>query len=272
MLNRRLFFWPALITLGCKPVPPAPQELDDLTHFFFVEYDSADELTLVDGARNLSAWHDRQGHPDGVGGELTPIGGEHREAVGLDPDVSYDFITGVFELAEHPGCDAQDLANIYLSNNQMELFPGNYDSYSRPRTDNFGCFRDGSCDEASYATSVEATQLGKTSQYGYEVEFKRIYDEEGEPAGILCRAWMPRPSEVDGETDGKSFFDQSYTIEVFVDRGEAGSLHHYGLWNSGGYDGIDPDNNIWAQQYLKGIEDWNDRMSELCKDERGLWN
>lgn len=271
MTSSRLLLFTVVTSLGCKEVPAAPKALDDLTHFFFLEYDTADELTLVDGAANLKSWHNKNGDPEGLGGELTNIGVEHRRAVGLDTGVSFNNVTGVFELVEHPSCDAQDLANIYLSNNQMELFPGNYNDYGRPDTSGFGCFRDGSCDEAFWTVEIEDSLGFDTAVYSMDVEMKRIYDEEGEPAGILCRSWMPEEALVDGERGGKTFFDQSYTIEVFLDQGNK-SLHHYGIWNSGGLTGISPDADIWAQQYLKGVEDWNDRIDELCADERSLWN
>lgn len=268
---RSILLLAAGLGLGCKAVPDAPKAIDDLTHFFFLEYDSEDTESLHAGVDNLQEWHEDLGDPEGFGGKLTDIGDEHREAIGLKGGADYTWITGVFELVEHPRCSAQDMADIYLANNQMQLFEGNYDEYGRSGQTNFSCFKDGSCDEAHWNTHITTTMVGKDMTSDLYVELRRLRDAEGQSVGILCRSWMPRPAEVGGETDGNTFFDQSYTIEAFVPMGGR-NLHLYGLWNSGGLDGLDPEANFWADQYLKGVEDWNDRMDELCDEDRGLWD
>lgn len=269
-----------LTATGCfKEVPLAPTELDELARFFFVEYGTAPPQTLVDGVANLHGLHTHSGSPDGWSGALSPLDGEAFVAVGRDANLDTEWLKGVYELVPQPDCTAMDLAEIYAHPEQNTLFDGQYDDYSRDYTSDPDCFMDRTCDEASWVAHITDTFVLKQGTYDFWVEMQRFDATELDPDGVLSgdvimvRSWMPEAAKIgaDEQTDGGTFFDQSYTIETFsmLDTGQA--LHFYGLWNSGGLRGLDPDADVWEAQYVQGVQEWNDRLDVLCSTQRSLW-
>lgn len=258
--------------IGCKQVEPAPTELDELTHFFFLEFDTDETERLVEGLDNLDAWYEKNGDPEGLTGSLTDIDQSHRDAVGLTESASFEYINGVFELVPHQKCSVEDMGEINIFEDQPTLFPGQYEDYSRVYREGKQCFPKGECDYAEWVVSIQDSMVGKTMTYDMVVEMRRVRREDGESAGILTRVWLPEPGLLGGEPDGNTFFDQSYQIETVTPMSAKSNLHLYGVWNSGGLKGFDPDADIWTNQYLKGVEDWNDRVDELCDEDRGLWD
>jgi hypothetical protein len=256
---------------GCKKVEPAPEELDDLTHFFFLEFDG-EEALLVEGVDNLLAWNEKNGDPAGVGGSITKIDQRHRDAVGLTSKASFEFLTGVYELREHPDCSVEDFSSIYLFKDQPTLFPDEYEDYSRTYDGNEDCFLDQTCDRAEYEIWISDRMIGKSLEYTLVIQLRRLLDADGALSAVVARTWMPSEALVGGETDSATFFDQSYQIEVFAPRKGQRSLHHYGLWNSGGVRGFSSDGDFWKNQYLDGVTEWNDHLDRLCDQDRGLWD
>lgn len=260
---------------ACRQVEPAPTELEDLMHFFFLEFDSEDEERLQEGVDNLLAWQASDGSAEGSTGSLGVLGAEAKEAVGLDGDLSDEWLKGVFELVPREGCTAREHGDIYAFHDQPELFPGQYDGYSRTYHTEVECYRDQSCEEAEWSAHIEGNVGLAKGTYDYVVQLRDLQSTSGETI-TMTRAWLPEPAvvgdeeaEEDPEQEG-TFFDQSYSIEVFAPLA-GDSLHLYALWNSAGHPLFSPDNEFWERQYLKGVEDWNDRLDELCTEDRDLW-
>jgi hypothetical protein len=272
-MRRFLPFVPFLLlsTAACKAVEPAPTEIDELTHFFFLEFDSPETERLIEGVDNLLAWNGKNGDAEGLGGTLTDIDQSHRDAVGLTDKASFEYLNGVFELVPHPGCSAENMGSIYIYPDQPKLFPGQYEDYKRTYKSGKGCFTDKDCDDAEWEIAIEDKLIGKTLEYELTVQLRRLQREDGSTAAVMSRVWMPSPGRIGGDTEANTFFDQSYQIEIFAHQSGSKNLHLYGLWNSGGLRGTDPDADIWSNQYLKGVEDWDDRLDELCNEDRGLW-
>ncbi len=261
---------------GCKPLPEAPRDIDALAHFFFLEFDEGAPELITDGGDKLLecadelAWTGAQGAGEEMSGALTDIGEDHRVTVGLDPDVDYSWVNGVYELLPQPGCSVADLEAMYLVDDQPSLFPGQYDAYSRNHVGDKDCYATGDCDSHLYEITIEDKLIGKSLVYTLVIEVRRVVDEVLGTM-VVVRTFMPEPGEIGGETDAATFFDQSYQVEVFTPMADGTALHFYGLWNSGGLKGIDPDNPIWENEYLDGLQDWNDRVGELCTVDRALW-
>lgn len=261
-----------LAVLACKPVTPAPQDLDALTHFFFLEFDNPEEDLLVQGVENLEAIERREGLPEGFSGGLTRVGRDHRRAVGMPPSANFEAIHGVFELVERAGCSADDMGNLYRFDDQILLFPNEYEAYDRTYDGNQDCFVDRTCDRMEYSVTIAQKLLGKSLDYTLVVQLRRLRDDADDTAALMVRTFLPDEALVGGSTDGIATWDQSYQVEVVFSSGKRRSVHHYGLWNSGSLPGIAPDADVWGQQYLDGVQDYNDRLDELCVDERSLWD
>ena len=260
----------ALTGVACKSVDPAPTTLDDLVHFFFLEYGTEDSELLADGVDNLIAWHETRGDPEGFTGSLSQVTPDEKALVGLDPESSNEWLKGVFELVPGPGCTPRDYGLIYAYDDQLKLFPSRYDEYTRDYHLDAECYRGQSCDEAAWTANINGAIGLKRATYAYEVELRDLVTDAGQQI-TLARSWLPEAALVGDNEDGKTFFDQSYSIEVFAPyQGEV--LHLYALWNSAGHTMLSPSNEMWERQYVDGITEWNDRMDELCTVDRGLWD
>ena len=159
-----------------------------------------------------------------------------------------------------------------MFDDQGALFPGRYEDYGRSYDDNRGCFLDQSCDQMEYEVSISQKILGKSIEYGIVGQLRRLRDEDGEPAGILIRSFMPEPALVGGSSDGPNGSDQNYQIEVVVPRKGKSHLHHYGAWSAGRLVGFGPEaEDFWSQRYLSAVEEWHDELDRLCVEDKNVW-
>lgn len=251
-----------LLLFSCKSVDPAPAELDALTHFFFLEFDSADDERLMEGVDNLLALYGGEEQT----GSITDITAAEKEAVGLSGELTNDWLRGVYEMSPRPGCSGEDHARIYAFDDQQSLFNNQYEDYSRSWQTDAQCYWDGTCAEGQWTATIQDSIMFVSARYDYVVQMRDLSAREV----ILTRAWLSEPAAIGDGDDSATFFDQSYSVEVFAPAGGEW-IHLYALWNSGGLEGTDPEAEIWERQYLDGVEDWNDRLDELCTDERALW-
>ncbi|MED5374830.1 MAG: hypothetical protein VX899_27670 [Myxococcota bacterium] len=260
-----------LLTLfACKAPDPAPTEIEELSRFFINHYEDEEPQALADGANNLDLWYqDNVGEGD-LGGLLDDLLLEDIVGIGMPQDTDPDLMVGVFHLTPQQ-CSLDDIAGIFLYDDQQELFPDSYITYGREYKTDTECFRPGDCDDAHWDINIKtALALGTEMTYTLDSGMVRTRpDADGdtftEPF-LMSRTWLPEPAEV----DGVGYFDQSYQIEVFLPTGSDTTLHFYALWNAGGVDGLDPEADFWKDQYLDSIIEWDERIDELCA-EPALW-
>ncbi len=254
---------------GCRPAPPlAPDELDDLIHFFFQEIDGGDADALGAGAVNLEAWYDgaddlEDGWSTGRVSDLADAEIAALDMMTHDPDPS--LASGVYILLELD-CSLEEVLEIYLEPDQLALFPGTYDDYQRTFDSDPDCFVPGSCDRVDWHSTIEDSIVGLAMSYDLVTRLVRFrYDDpEGEGDQVVVgRNVMPAPAE---EAVAGAGFEQSYHIEAYVPRGSNRTLHLYGLWNYGYLDGVPDDASFWPNQYRDGLIEWDERIFELCAD------
>ena len=259
-----MYLLPAL--LGCKSLDPAPTDLDELAHFFLAEFDQEDETRLQEGSDNIERWYQAQSSDEEITGTVTAVQPAGLEAMGLATDLDMSSLVGVFELRSHPQCSVSDIEGIYAFDDQQLLFNDPYDDYLRVYDAEPDCFLSGECAELSWTITITDSLLGKSMTYDLRVELRRLSS-----GALLARSWMPEPAALEDGDDALTFFDQSYHIEVFSPLSEASNLHFYAAWNSGGIQGVDSTGDFWTNQHLGGLQDWNNRLDELCGADRSLW-
>jgi hypothetical protein len=96
--------------------------------------------------------------------------------------------------------------------------------------------------------------------YRMVVKMRRSRDEDGQPAALLIRSVMP---EIAQEEVGFGGFEQSYHIEAYAPN-RAGLVHLYGMWSYGWAFESDHDDKMWFDQYLAGLEDFEEQLEQLC--------
>ncbi len=253
--------------VGCgedEPPPQAPTELDDLVHYFLQEIDGDDAASMGAAADNLEAWYDASDEVvDGLyQGQVTDLSSEEvaqLEGMLWQPDPAP--ATGVVILFELD-CSLEEVVEITLEPDQLGLFPGNYVAYERFFDSDPDCFAAEQCDQVDWHSEIEDSFELFNVTYGLITRLKRFWggDSADEPV-VLARNFMPEAAAEDVDGAG---FEQSYHIETFVPRGTGGTLHLYALWNHGFLEDIPDDVPFWAEQYVEGLVDWDERIQELC--------
>jgi len=269
MFQTRLFVLPVIaVVLGaCTPLEPAPTDLNELLHFFLQHYSEGDDALIGEASVNTINWFDEQLEGEETAGSVSVLSKDEVSALGLSADTDLSNLIGVFHFVEQQ-CSVTELEELYFFEDQMILFPDNYEDYARTYGDSRECFADGSCNLVDWMLHINDSLLGQSMVYDLSSGLRRVVgqqDAQGNELSILLsRTWMPEPAII-GQGEGAAFFDQSYQIELFVSPvGQSTSLHLYGLWNSGGLDGLSSDPAFWENQYLDGIVEWDERLDLLC--------
>jgi len=267
----------AVTTAGCEPggvqVPDdpaeAPEDLDELAHFFWQEMDGGDDALVGAGAENLSEWFDGSDQlvEGWFLGTVSSLTGEELavlEGMEWSPDPS--LALGVLIVTELP-CSLDQTLAINLEPDQLALFPGNYTEYERTFDSDPDCFAAGDCDVVDWHSDV-TDSAADLYVFSYELITRmrriRYTASEGSDAQVvLARNYMPAPAVDDVEDAG---FEQSYHIEAYAPRSEATTLHMYGLWNYGFLADVPGDVPFWTEQYLEGLIEWDERVAQLCSE------
>lgn len=252
---------------GCaeeEPPPQAPTELDDLVHYFFAEFDGDDAPAMGAAAGNLESWFDGSdevvdGLYQGSVSDLTSAELDTLEGMEWEPEP--ERASGVLIVLELD-CTFDQTTGIMLEPDQMGLFPGNYVDYERFFDSDPDCFPAEQCDQVDWHSEIEDSFELFNVTYGLITRLKRFWggDATDEPV-VLARNYMPAAAVEDVEGAG---FEQSYHLETFVPRGTDKTLHLYALWNHGFLEDIPDDVPFWAEQYVEGLVDWDERMQEVC--------
>ena len=122
---------PWVCLVGCKPVDPAPEDLDGLLHFLWDHVDEGEDATLLEGVQNLHVVVNGQDLESVLEGEVTTLSVEdvaHLETSGDPQDAAGVVITKAVQ------CTGDMLQAILTHEEQDELYVGVYRSYEREMT------------------------------------------------------------------------------------------------------------------------------------------
>lgn len=257
-----------LFMAACRGPDLAPEELDDLVHFFLAQAGVQDHEAIGQGADNLEAWFDSSVEVVGgqASGALTPlVQSEVQDFDELEWDPDPADADGVYVLTELD-CAMDAAMEVMLEPAQAEMFPAVYEAYEREFDTDPDCFIPGSCDGVDWHCWVEDKFLTSTMTYECRAILRRSWHgDDGEQQAVLLRSMMPEPAVEDVEAGG---MDQSYHIQAYIPRGEAKVLHLYAVWNNGWFANIGEDGDFWSNLYLDGLLEYDDRLLELCVADR----
>lgn len=179
--------------LGCRP-PEAPETLDELASFLFEHTWDEDETYLEPGLENLLVWLDAHFEETSEGYEVTNITpaavasvtGEERDLEGLlGAAVGYDV-----------GFPPEDVVDVMVFHDPLEVYPGEYESYTREYLSDTGCFQDRSCATLEFYVHLVANYpMGITGESDTHVQYHWVELEDG-PAAIYRNwtRWTPNIS------------------------------------------------------------------------------
>lgn len=241
--------------LACRKIEPAPADLDGLLHWFWAEYEPAEDEALLEGITNAQAIVDVQALAEEFeDGTLTDLSVEEAALVGVtdrDPALAVGlYLLNVFD------CSMDQLEPVLWEPDQASLYEGVYESYERTFTSSQEDFASGAVDTLSWEVVYEAKLLGSAYVAETVGGLRRLPD-----GALLQRTYLPEPAVYD--SDGKSF-DQDYQIEIYIEQPEGVMLHLYGLWRQADYGIGDLENEDLQRILLNNLAKWDDSTEAAC--------
>ncbi len=255
----------SLLPWACKPVEPAPADLDGLMHWFWDKHAQGTDEDLLEGVDNAFGLVDLDLLAEGpVDGSLSPLSADEAALVGVTDRDPADAV-GLY-LLNRFSCDLDSLRPILSAADQDQLYAGVYDEYERTYRDSLDDFDAGRSQTLSWDVRYVASYLGSSYEARIEGGLRRVpaADPGLAPHGELLVAHVSMPQPAVFEGDNKSF-SQDYQVELFVDSGAGDLLHIYGMWRQADYgSGFSTDDEGVQRLLLNNMASWDDNTAELC--------
>lgn len=270
--------------VGCKQPDPAPEKLSDLLRFTWSHYaleEPTNELSLADAALNLQTWFDTEAETleefdpeQGFGASLTEDADRLPDdiLVGLNPEP--ELIDGAAAVgvvvAIRTDCTLADVDRLYLTSDQMTLFPDNYISYDRREEVDYACFAAGECEEASWVSEItNELPLSTTAYFELQNRMRHVQAEapDGTPVQArLSRTWMLQEAELTPSTIGRWF--QNYQMEYIIETPETGgTLHIYPQWVHVQLGELNTEANAFLNSYIDGLREYVLQLETHCVED-----
>jgi len=256
----RLSWLPVVLLVACKPVRPAPEDLDGLQHWFFDNYDVADDAQMSEAIDLLHAAADGDTIEAASDGSATDLVVEQIAWSGRD-DVDPEAAAGSFLLNPF-ACDVDTLAAILAYIDQNELYEI-YDSYDRDYTSDFDAWESGESATVTWEVDIGATLLGAEYTEHIEGGLRRVPTSFGD--AIVSRTWMTEDAQF-GEGSAKEW-PQDWQIEVYYPADDDKIVHLYGMWREMRLgSGLSTDDEGVLRIILNNLVDWDEKTAELCAE------
>ncbi len=239
---RRKVLWVGLAwAMGACAPPEAPTELNDLSRYMYREWDATDERTRVAGMANLDAFLTTVDVGSDVLDDrtwtLTDLQDEDVATI-TRPDRPLENCFGI-GMAYQSRWPASDHARLQIEPDQVPTEP-TAEFYDRTITnvDDPSCFVDQSCDHIDTSNDMRRKTLLYSVDSVLLKNFRWVNytDAEGvERTSFYSRSWYDQPWP--GDKD-KTTVWQSYSIDVWMDRGDGTAWRYQTLWNETEIGGI----------------------------------
>lgn len=253
----------ALALPGCKKVPEAPKEYDELVGYLFEHQWDEDQAGLVAGLDRMAAWLDDEWDPeeqsDGFtvhrvsGDAMDDLDGENRTnrgqvGVSLPTESTHSVSKSTWAL---------------VTVDQDEVFPDDFSDYEREYLSGPDCFIERTCGRME-AEEWMTTNLG----FGWESEghsFNQyVWAEMSEGDAMVHRNWQVEPPEL---PDAFPAVDEQVYLNLFIPRGSGRAWRVQAQWTV-----YDPDENVpeeWAKSLIVGFFAESSETLDAWLDENG---
>ena len=252
--------------VGCKKVEPAPTELDDLAHYFWVNHDNEDSEQVASAVANLYTALDADNLDGSWDGSISDLTQDELELVGKgDEDASA--VAGIF-LASVINCPLADIKPLVYALNQDELHPGSYDAYDRSYTTDVDAYEAGQTDVVGWESNYTVSYVGKEYSAIIDATLRDLpnVDEEITPHGesVSIRGVLREPATFT-DNDELGLF-QDYQQEVYFKRSASETIHFYIIWRDFWFtENSNFDDEVLQRFVLNGLADWDKDLEKLCE-------
>lgn len=230
------------LVAACAP-PEAPEDLDDLTRYLFAEWDADDARVRAAGLANLQDFLATSVGPEGAKGPITAEtpSGERSWSVsdlgeddveGLTrPDRPLDAMVGV-SVAHASRWPVGDHARWQTEADQLPAEPSAV-RYERtfPDPEDRACFPEESCDVMETVNDARRANFLFSADFVLFKDFRWVpyTDVDGtERQAFYSRSWFEESWPSDG---GNATLWQSYSVDVFLDRGDGTTWRYQTSWS-----------------------------------------
>ena len=203
-----------LVSLGCRKVPPAPEELDELCGYLFAHFDDEHPEALEQGLENLDTWLLDNLEETLEGYSVTDLSEATVNALddrARNPDEMIGAAVGT-----QSANDSYTLGVTQLMADQEQVFPDSHNEYQRDYLTETDCFIDKKCDFAEVANEIDDTYpvIGSvlTKNHG---QYRWVETDKG--LAWVQRTWFDEPAEV--AADWAEIEDQYYLNVVLPQDG-----------------------------------------------------
>ena len=210
--------------VSCSRPPDAPTDLETLTGFLFEHMKDEDPDAMSAGVANLDAWLSTNLAPTSEGyaianisqESLNTLDGMERNSDGLDGAA----------VSTSSRFAVQEIAAGLIEADQMQVYPGRFDTYARTFSEDIDCFLDHQCEAMDYRSDLD-TNLPLGIQVNTKVNGTfRWVDLDGKPV-LVGRTWLEEPAEV-----SVSFFKvkAQYYLTINLPTEADGSTRLHAMW------------------------------------------
>ncbi|MFH1811446.1 MAG: hypothetical protein ABIJ09_22080 [Pseudomonadota bacterium] len=253
---------------ACEPpLEPAPEDINGIAHWLWVNYLQADDTAMVDAMRKVHKANAFDTFSEQDRGLLKDLTRDELAVVDMqdrDPKPAQGmFVTNMFD------CDLIKLEKILYDLNQAEKYPEVYDTYQRTYTSSLDDYTSRQSNTITWDMYYEATPM-PAAKYGAHSKGGLRYigaDDSVELAygpAILSRIYMPDPAEYFDTDANEYLFD--FQLELFYEPTPGRIAHFYPVWRHMAFHGVNAstDDNWIIDTILNGLLDWDTRTQELC--------
>jgi hypothetical protein len=232
-----------LATSACREVPPAPEELDELTAYLFRNFETDEYGVLEGGLGNLAEYVEgvdlEAGYADRAY-SLSPL--TEDDVVDVEhPDRDLELLLPVGLVAESPHTPEAHAWGITQAD-QTAAEPASPNQYTREFTDptDPAGFPDREHPLQRTVNDIHKENLVMDVRYDMPKDFRWVELREpgsGEWA-ILGRAWVPEATE---GSSGAVMLQQSFSLDVFLPWEGDHTVRLMNLWSETEIDGVGND-------------------------------
>ncbi|MFT4625900.1 MAG: hypothetical protein ACI8PZ_004571 [Myxococcota bacterium] len=216
---------------ACGRPPEAPQELDELSHYLYREWDSEDPRVMQAGVENLAAFLRKQDLSFETSvmdrsWEISSI--EAADVKGVNHpsgrNLSDTIAVGV---AAESAFSIDDHATVQTRTDQLPVEPSAvFYERSFPDEDEPRCFHDAECEVLGTVNDVERKNLLMAVEFLLYKNIRWVELDSGERA-MVSRSWLEESAE---GANGKTTIWQSFSLDTWLSDGKR-TLRYQVLWS-----------------------------------------
>ena len=252
-----------LALAACGSVDPAPEELDQLAHWFWSGYDTADDVELAVAVARLDGLTPDLAEP--LRGSLTDLSVAEQATVALDHPADPAAAAGMV-VVDRLACTLDQVERLAYAPDQDQLHEGVYESYDRVFTSDFDAYAARATPTLTWDAAIGANVLGNAYVADTRGGLRWSPEDPAAPFGPLlaARAFLSTPATF--ESDAASF-DQDYEVEVFYERTPGSVVHAWFVWRQMVYGGgLDTDDADVVAGILSKLVEWDQATAEACAE------